>query len=220
VEKQLAAGLGEGQVTEFIDDHEVDAVELVAETAGAACRELGVETVHKVDGAEEADAPAVVDGVHTDGDRQMRFSRTSSANEYGVAGLVHEIAIMEAARQGFVDRGGVEVELSEMLHHRELGCAHLVAHRARGFFGELGFRKIAKDLCWRALVLDPGAHGLVIGGAHAGELQRAHHIEDFMPFHGAPPQSGDKRMRRDNQDATSATIRMRERRRWRTEGRA
>jgi hypothetical protein len=35
MEEQLAAGLGEGQLAELVDDDEIDAAELVAEPAGA-----------------------------------------------------------------------------------------------------------------------------------------------------------------------------------------
>jgi len=99
VEEQLTAGLGERQVAEpsgpcftrnsppgcfvraspdrsaSVDDHEVDTAELIAEPAGASGAEFGVEAVHEVDGAEEADAAAAVNGVHADRDGQMRLAR-------------------------------------------------------------------------------------------------------------------------------------------------
>ena len=48
----MSAGLREGQIAELVDDHEVDAAELLAEAPGASTAELGLEPVHEIDGAE------------------------------------------------------------------------------------------------------------------------------------------------------------------------
>jgi hypothetical protein len=48
VEEQLAAGLGEGQVAEFVKNDEVEAREMVGEAALATGAGLGLELVDQV----------------------------------------------------------------------------------------------------------------------------------------------------------------------------
>ena len=49
MEEQLPAGLGEGQVAEFVEDDEVAAYELICGAALASGAELGLEVVDQVD---------------------------------------------------------------------------------------------------------------------------------------------------------------------------
>ena len=57
VEQQLAAGLGERQVAELVEDDEVDTGEAVGDAALAANLDLGLELVDEVDDVEEAGFP-------------------------------------------------------------------------------------------------------------------------------------------------------------------
>ena len=54
VEQQLAAGLGEGQIAEFVEDDEVEAREIIGDAALASGARLGLEPVDEIDGGEEA----------------------------------------------------------------------------------------------------------------------------------------------------------------------
>ena len=54
MEQQLPAGLGEGEIAEFVEDHEVEAGEIIGEPSLAACAGLGLELVDEIDGCVEA----------------------------------------------------------------------------------------------------------------------------------------------------------------------
>ena len=54
MEEQLAAGLGEGQIAEFVEYDEVEAGQIVGKPSLAARTGLGLEPVHQVDDVEEA----------------------------------------------------------------------------------------------------------------------------------------------------------------------
>jgi len=94
MEQQLAAGLGEGQVAEFVDDDEVDPGELVDEGAGATVAQLALQAVDEVDRVEEADPATAVHGVGADGDGEVALAGAGAADQDGVAGLIEERAIV------------------------------------------------------------------------------------------------------------------------------
>ena len=71
VEEQLPAGLGEGQVAEFVEDDEVAADELVCGAALASGAELGLEVVDQVDDVVAPAAGALSDAGPRDGDGEM-----------------------------------------------------------------------------------------------------------------------------------------------------
>ncbi len=54
MEEELAAGLRERQIAEFVEDDEIDAGEPVGDAALAAALDLGLELVDQVDDIEEA----------------------------------------------------------------------------------------------------------------------------------------------------------------------
>ena len=56
MEEQLSAGLGEGQIAEFIEDDEVEPGEIVGDAALLAAAVLGLEPVDQIDDVEEAAA--------------------------------------------------------------------------------------------------------------------------------------------------------------------
>jgi hypothetical protein len=68
VEQQLAAGLGEGQVAEFVEDDEVEAGEMIGNASLAAGAGFGLEFAREVDDVEEAAAGAATDAGARDGD--------------------------------------------------------------------------------------------------------------------------------------------------------
>ena len=61
VEQQLAAGLGERQITEFVQHDEVLAAHVVSQPALAAGAAFGFEPVDQVDDVEEPAAGAIAD---------------------------------------------------------------------------------------------------------------------------------------------------------------
>ena len=74
VEEQLSAGLGEGQVAEFVEDDEVAPGELVGGAALASGADLRLEAIDRVDDVVEAAACALADAGPRDGDGEMGLS--------------------------------------------------------------------------------------------------------------------------------------------------
>jgi hypothetical protein len=74
VEQQLPAGLGEGEIAEFIEDDEVEAGEIIGKASLAAGARLGLELVDEIDGGEESAARPGADAASRDGDGQMRLA--------------------------------------------------------------------------------------------------------------------------------------------------
>ena len=68
MEQELAAGLGEGQIAELVQDDEVEAGEMIGDAALAAGAGLGLELVDEVDDVEEATPVAAADAGPRDGD--------------------------------------------------------------------------------------------------------------------------------------------------------
>ena len=144
---------------------------------------FGVQPVDQVDDVEEPAARAAADAGPRDGDRQMALSRTGAADEHGIALLGQEGAGGEIAHQGLVDRRAGEGEVVDILGQGQPGDGELVLDRPRLLLGDLGLEQVAEDPRRFVLALDAGGHDLVIGQAHAVELQRAHQVEDVGPFH-------------------------------------
>jgi hypothetical protein len=74
VEQQLPAGLREGEIAEFVEDHEVEACEIIGKPSLAACTTLGLELIDEIDGGEEATARSSADAASRNGDGQMRLA--------------------------------------------------------------------------------------------------------------------------------------------------
>jgi hypothetical protein len=69
VEQQLPAGLGEGQIAEFIEDDEVQTGKIIGKPSLATSPPLGLKAVDQIDGVEEASARSGADTASRDGDR-------------------------------------------------------------------------------------------------------------------------------------------------------
>jgi len=67
VEQELAAGLGEGQIAEFIEYDEVHAGEMIGEPPLPSVASLGLEPVDEIDHVVEPPAGAVADAASGDG---------------------------------------------------------------------------------------------------------------------------------------------------------
>ena len=79
VEEELAAGLGEGQVAELVEDDEVAADELLCGAALAPGAELGLEVVDQVDDVVAAAACALSNAGPCDGDGEMGLAGAGSS---------------------------------------------------------------------------------------------------------------------------------------------
>ena len=71
MEQELAAGLGEGQVAELVEDDEVHAGEVIGEPALASVAGLGFEPIDEIDDIVEPAARAGADAASRDGDGEM-----------------------------------------------------------------------------------------------------------------------------------------------------
>ena len=71
MEQELAAGLGERQIAEFVQDDEVHSCEVFREPALASIAGLGLEPVDQIDDIVEPAAGAGADAASDDGDREV-----------------------------------------------------------------------------------------------------------------------------------------------------
>ena len=131
VEQELAAGLGEREVAELVQNDEVETGEMIRETALAAGAGLGLELVDEVDDVEEAAASAATDASADDADGEMRLAGAGAADQNQVALVGEEVAAGEVANQGLVDGGPFEDELLDLLREGQLGNGELVLDRSR-----------------------------------------------------------------------------------------
>jgi hypothetical protein len=77
VEQQLAAGLGERQIAEFVEHQQVDAHQAVGDAAASALLGLGFEFVDEIDDVEEPGFPARPDDAADDADGDVALAGAS-----------------------------------------------------------------------------------------------------------------------------------------------
>ena len=118
VEQELAAGLGEREIAELVEDQEVEAGDQVRGPALAFGAGFGVELVDEVDDIEEPAAAAVANAGACDADSEMGLAGSGSADQHEIALVVEEVSGGEVADQRLVDLGGLEVELLDLLGQR------------------------------------------------------------------------------------------------------
>jgi hypothetical protein len=115
VEQELAAGLGERQIAEFIENDEVHTGEVIGNPALPAVARLGLDAIDEIDNIVKAATRAGPDAATGDCDRQVRLAGAGPADQHGVALLGEESAAGQIAHQGLIDRGTVELEVVEVL---------------------------------------------------------------------------------------------------------
>jgi hypothetical protein len=71
MEQQLPAGLGEGQIAQFVEDDEVEADEIIGQPSLPAGARLAFQPVDQVDDGVEPATRAAADAGPGDGDREM-----------------------------------------------------------------------------------------------------------------------------------------------------
>src|SRR5271155_5961161 len=102
MEQQLAAGLGEREIAEFVEDDDVEASEIVGDASLASGSTFGLELIDEIDGGEEAPARSSADATPRDGDGQMRLACAGPADEDDVA-LLGDDAAGQVAHESLVD---------------------------------------------------------------------------------------------------------------------
>ena len=80
VEEKLATGLGEGQISEFVQDDEVHPGQMLGKPALTSVAGLDLEAVDKVDHIEEAATGTGSDAAPGDGDDQMGLAGAGTAD--------------------------------------------------------------------------------------------------------------------------------------------
>ena len=119
VEEQLLAGLGEGQIAEFVEDQEIQAAKQISGATLPVGAGFGIEFVEQIDDVEEPSSSAVTNTGAGDGNSEM-----------GLAG----------AGAG----GGDEAVVTELLEARlgpEPACPHYRAEGSRPWGRSHGLRR-------------------------------------------------------------------------------
>jgi hypothetical protein len=81
MEEELAAGLGEGQIAEFIEDDEVHAGEVIGEPALASVAGLGFEPIDEIDDIIEPSAGAGANAASRNGDGEMSLAGSGRSSD-------------------------------------------------------------------------------------------------------------------------------------------
>ena len=81
MEEELAAGLGEGQIAEFIEDDEVHAGEVIGEPALPAVAGLGFEPIDEIDDIVEPTARAGANAASRNGDGEMGLAGSGRSSD-------------------------------------------------------------------------------------------------------------------------------------------
>ena len=81
VEQELPAGLGEGQIAEFIQDDKVHASQMISKAALAGVAGLGLEPIAEIDYVIEPTAGAGSDATSGDRDGKMSLAGASQAHD-------------------------------------------------------------------------------------------------------------------------------------------
>ena len=177
VEQELAAGLGEWEIAQFIEDQEVEAGDEVGGSTLPFGPGFGIEFVHQIDHVEEPAPAPGPDAGACNADGKVGLAGSGATDQDEVALVIKEVAGGQVADQGLIDLGGLEVELLQFLGERQLGDGHLVFDRARLLLAYLGGEQIADDLLGLVLAFYGGRQNLVIGGPHSVEPQLPHRVD-------------------------------------------
>src|SRR5690606_10270944 len=103
VEQELAAGLGEREIAELVQDQEVEAGDQVCGAALPFSPGFCVQFVDQVDDVEEPATAAVADAGARDADREMGLSGSGAADQHEVALMIQKLSSREVTDQGLVD---------------------------------------------------------------------------------------------------------------------
>ncbi len=114
MKEELAAGLGEGQITEFVEDNKVHAGEIFGETTLAAGAGFALQPIDQVDNGIEAASGRAADAGSRDGYGEMRLAGAGSPDQHGVALLGEKSASRQVADLRLVDWRAGKVEVVDV----------------------------------------------------------------------------------------------------------
>jgi len=104
MEEKLTSDLGKGQITEFIEDNQVEARQIVSKAALPAGASLGFESIDQIDDVEETATRSAANAGARDGDGKMRLAGSSPSDEDDIALLGDEVATYKITDQALIDR--------------------------------------------------------------------------------------------------------------------
>src|SRR6516164_9180284 len=160
MKEQLTAGLGERQIPEFVEHDEVEAGQIISQTALPTTAGLALQSVDEIDNGIKAAPWTAADAGSRDGYRKMRLASTGASDQHGVALLGEKATARLIAHPRLIDRRAGEVEVVDVLGQRQLGNGQLVLDRARPLLSNLGAEQVADD-AWRLVsTLEAGRHHL------------------------------------------------------------
>src|SRR5206468_11102795 len=145
MEQQLAAGLGERQVAELIEDDEVHPGQMLGDTSLPSVAGLDLQAVDEVDHVVEAAAGTGSDAASGNSDGQMGLAGTGAADQHGVALLGDEAAAGEVIDQRLVDGCSLELEVLKVLGERQFCDGELVLDRAGLLLVDLSVEQVANN---------------------------------------------------------------------------
>src|SRR4029077_5243065 len=118
MEEQLAAGLGEREIAEFVEDDEVEPGQVIGEAALPAGTGFTFQPINEVDDGVKAAPRAATDARAGDRYCKVAFAGAGPPDQHGVALLGNEVAGLQLADQGLVDWGSGEVEVVDIVCQR------------------------------------------------------------------------------------------------------
>ena len=149
----MPAGLGEGQIAEFVEDDEVHARQMIGEPSLPTVAGFGLEPVDEIDHVIKPPADAGADAASGDGDGKMGFAGAGPADQHGIALLGDEAAAGEVVHERLVDRRALELEVGEILGERQLGDGELGNPLQRACFSSISALSRSPTMrwgsCWR-----------------------------------------------------------------------
>ena len=90
LEQELATGLGERQVAQFVHHDEVNAGQMIGQSARAAVAGFGLEAIYEIDDFVEAASGAAADAASGHGDGEVGLAGAGPADQHDVALLGEE----------------------------------------------------------------------------------------------------------------------------------
>lgn len=121
MEQELTPGLSEGQITEFIEDDEVETIEVVRRPPLLSTARFHFQAVDQIDDIEEAAACSVADESTGDRDGQVTLSCPCAVDENDIALIGDEGAGRQLPHHEFIDGCIGEVEVIDVLGERWFG---------------------------------------------------------------------------------------------------
>ena len=152
VEEELAAGLGERQISELIENDEVQACHLIGETALSSVAGFSLEAVYKINHIVEAASCPGADAASGNGDGKMGLASAGAADQHDIALLGDEATAGKVVDERLVNRRTLELEVIEVLGERQLGDGELVLIERACFSPISAFSRspmMRWGSCWR-----------------------------------------------------------------------